>query len=130
MLLPRRSLLTQLVWQRPYELDECRYGTALRRQPVDGPNHPLADRSQAVVARIGLSCHVRGHGDAFSVDRVRGNGTVVWPDYANGPDLLLAIVGAEQRYLAEEFGGATYLDKARERLRRWEESPRPAERPP
>jgi hypothetical protein len=79
------------------------------------------------MAGTGLSFHVRGNGDAFSVDIVRGDGTVVWPDYASGPDPLLAIVSAEQRYLAEECGGgtvrrATYLDKARERLRRWEQS--------
>ncbi|MEV0719271.1 hypothetical protein [Asanoa sp. NPDC050611] len=39
----------------------------------------------------------------------------------------MAILSAEQRYLAEECGGgtvpgATYLEKAHERLRRWEES--------
>jgi hypothetical protein len=87
-------------------------------------DHPLAQQAQAIVAGIGLSFHVHGYGDAFSVDIVRGDGTVV---YASGPDPLLAIVSAEQRYLAEECGGgtvrgATYLDKARERLRRWEES--------
>jgi hypothetical protein len=88
--------------------------------------HPLVEEAQAVVAGGGVSLHVREDGDAFTVDMIRSDGTVLWPDYASGPDPLMAIVCAEQRYLAEERGsgtvpGATYLDKARERLRRWEE---------
>lgn len=91
--------------------------------------HPLVGEAQAVVAGDGLSFKVRGDSGAWIVDIVNGDGTVVWPDYGHGPDPLLAIVGAEQRYLAEECGGgtvvgATYLDKARERLRRWEGSRR------
>lgn len=90
-------------------------------------DHGLVEDAQAVVAGGGLSLHVRGHRDAFAVDIVRRDGTVLWPDYASGPDPLLAILSAEQRYLAEECGGgtvpgATYLEKAHERLRRWEES--------
>jgi hypothetical protein len=43
-------------------------------------------------------------------------------DYGAGPDELLAVLVAEQRYLVEQEGrgsvaGATYLDKARERVR-------------
>jgi hypothetical protein len=34
-----------------------------------------------------------------SVDVVGSDGTVVWPDCASGPDPLLAIVSAGQRYL-------------------------------
>jgi hypothetical protein len=91
--------------------------------------HPLVGEAQAVVAGCGLSFKVHEDSGAWSVDMVSGGGTVVWRDYAHGPDQLLAIVSAEQRYLAEECGGgtvdgATYLDKARERLRRWEGSRR------
>jgi hypothetical protein len=56
------------------------------------------------------------------VDVLRSDGSVLWPDYASGPTELMAILAAEQRYLAEEAGhgsapGATYADKAAERLR-------------
>lgn len=51
------------------------------------------------------------------------NPSVVWPRYASGPSLVLAVLAAEQRWLVEEEGsggvaGETYLDKAEERLRR------------
>ena len=44
-------------------------------------------------------------------------------EYSRGPSPILAALAAEQRYKAEEIGsgtvlGRTYLDKARERLRR------------
>jgi hypothetical protein len=48
-------------------------------------------------------------------------------NYSDGPSDVLALVSAEQRYLVEQGGadkavpGTTYLDKARERLRRWDQ---------
>lgn len=70
-----------------------------------------------------LAVAVRPEGDDFAADLVREDGHVVWPNYASAPDQLLATLAAEQRYLAEEVGagslrGESYLDKARERLRR------------
>jgi hypothetical protein len=66
---------------------------------------------------------VRHDEDQVVIDLTDVNGSVVWPDYATAPDELLATLAAEQRYLVEEVGagsvaGATYVDKARERLRR------------
>ena len=57
------------------------------------------------------------------VDLLRSDGTVLWPDYAFGQSETMAILAAEQRYLTEQVGsgstpGATYADKAAERLRR------------
>jgi hypothetical protein len=48
---------------------------------------------------------------------------VVIRDYAIAPDSVLAVLAAEQRWLVEEQGrgsvpGDTYVDKARESLRR------------
>jgi hypothetical protein len=60
----------------------------------------------------------------FTAHLVHDDGTIAWPDFAAGPDHLLALLAAEQRYLVEErasgsASGRTYEDKARERLRRW-----------
>jgi hypothetical protein len=94
---------------------------------MSGADDRLEQDAQAVVAGGGASFLVRQLSGGFRVDIVRSDGTVVWPDYASGPDPLLAVLSAEQRYLVEERGagsvpGATYLDKARERLRRRTES--------
>jgi hypothetical protein len=94
---------------------------------VSGPDHPLEQEAQTVVEGDGMSFKVRTRGGGFGVDIVRRDGSVVWPDYASGPDPLLTVLSAEQRYLVEERGtgsvhGETYLDKARQRLRRWTES--------
>lgn len=64
----------------------------------------------------------RSEADGVVVDLTREDGTVLWPNYGIGPELL-AVLAAEQRYLVEQEGrdavaGATYLDKARERVRR------------
>ena len=72
---------------------------------------------------------LRGHfstrheGVDVVVDLTAADGSVLWPNYANGSDELLAVLVAEQRYLVEHEGrgsvrGATYLDKAHERIRR------------
>ena len=66
---------------------------------------------------------VRARSDGVVVDLAFPNGRTAWPSFANGPDELTAVLAAEQRYLAEEVGGGTvpgetYLDKARERIRR------------
>jgi hypothetical protein len=62
--------------------------------------------------------------DSFVADLLSGDGRVAVPEYATGPNPLLAALAAEQRYLVEQQGagsvrGTTYLDKAVERLRRW-----------
>lgn len=61
--------------------------------------------------------------DGFVCDLVVVDGSVAVAEYGAGPDELLAVLVAEQRYLVEEEGrgsvrGSTYLDKARERVRR------------
>lgn len=63
-------------------------------------------------------------GGGFVADLMTTDGRVALRAYGSGPDPLLAALAAEQRYLVEEQGhgsvrGATYLDKAKERLRRW-----------
>jgi hypothetical protein len=72
---------------------------------------------------------VRRVADGFAADLVAVDGSVAATNYGAGPDELLAVLVAEQRYLIEQEGrgcvaGATYLDKARERVRRG-----PASRP-
>ncbi len=67
---------------------------------------------------------LRHDGDVFVVNLVSDDGTVVWPDYSYGPTEVLAMLAAEQRFLVEDRGsgsmpGATWDEKARERLRRW-----------
>jgi hypothetical protein len=61
--------------------------------------------------------------DRFAADLVAADGRVAVAGYGSGPDELTAVLVAEQRYLVEEagrgsVGGATYTDKARERVRR------------
>jgi hypothetical protein len=58
-------------------------------------------------------------------------GEVFAPLWAGGPTRTLAVLVAEQRWMVEQVGsgsvtGATYVDKARELLRRWVERPGPA----
>jgi hypothetical protein len=64
--------------------------------------------------------------DGWHVDLVSLDGELIWPDYAVHEDHLHAALCAEQRYLVEQVGsgslpGATYADKAEERIRRWQE---------
>jgi hypothetical protein len=71
---------------------------------------------------------VRRDGDTFVAELFREDGTMVWPNYAHGPSDVLAAVAAEQRFLVEDQGsgsvaGTTYVDTARERLRRWQARP-------
>ena len=78
-----------------------------------------------VTRRVGPVA-VREDGDTFVAELIRDDGSILWPNYAHGPSEVLAILAAEQRSLVEDQGagsvaGATYLDKARERLRRFEE---------
>lgn len=59
----------------------------------------------------------------FVCDLVAVDGSVAVADYGAGPNELLAVLVAEQRYLVEQEGrgsvrGSTYLDKALERVRR------------
>jgi hypothetical protein len=76
----------------------------------------------------GLRAQVEPAGGGFTAHLVHDDGTIAWPDFAAGPDRLLALLAAEQRYLVEERGsgsvsGRTYEDKASERLRRWRMEP-------
>ena len=71
-----------------------------------------------------LRLAARAVDDGFVCDLLAAGGTrVAVAEYGAGPDELLAVLVAEQRYLAEQEGrgsvrGSTYLDKARERVRR------------
>ena len=61
-------------------------------------------------------------GDWFAAD-LAADGRVAVAGYGSGPDELIAVLVAEQQYLVEQVGrgsvvGATYADKARERVRR------------
>ena len=69
----------------------------------------------------------------YVVDLVTAEGRVAVSAYGAGPDELLAILAAEQRYLTEQTGhgsvpGSTYLAKARERIRRVPGAAQPSER--
>jgi hypothetical protein len=73
---------------------------------------------------------LRRDGGTFVVELVRADATMVWSNYVHGPSEVLATLAAEQRFLLEDRGagyvsGATYIDKARERLRRWLAGTRP-----
>lgn len=77
---------------------------------------------QESVAPFVVGC--RQEGANFVAQLQRADGSVTWPEYATGASEILALLAAEQRYLVEEVGkgsasGATYADKAEERLRRW-----------
>ena len=80
----------------------------------------LLDEAQVHVRPMRIAA--RPVADGFAADLVAVDGSVAVTDYGAGPDELLAVLVAEQRYLVEEEGrgsvaGATYLDKARERVR-------------
>lgn len=84
----------------------------------------LLDEVERRIAPLAVS--VRRDADEFVADLTR-DAVVVWPNYASGPTHVLAVLAAEQRFLAEQVGsgtvnGRTYLDKAEERLRRWRAS--------
>lgn len=73
-------------------------------------------------APLALSLRIDSSGGVVA-DIIGADGSVAWPTYSRGPDELLATLLAEQRYLVEEKAsgsvvGVTYLEKARERLRR------------
>jgi hypothetical protein len=71
-----------------------------------------------------LVLSVRPEDAHFVAEISRPNGTIAWPDFAMGSSELLAMLAAEQRFLVEQEGkgsepGATYAEKAQNRLRRW-----------
>ena len=72
----------------------------------------------------GFRVATRGTADGVIVDLVGDiNPEVVLRHYASAPSAELAVLAAEQRWLVEEEGrgsvrGETYVDKAKERLRR------------
>ena len=76
----------------------------------------LLDEAQVHVRPMRIAA--RPVADGFAADLVAVDGSVAVTDYGAGPDELLAVLVAEQRYLVEQEGrgsvaGATYLDKAR-----------------
>jgi len=82
----------------------------------------LDDAQQVYGSRF--RARARNVGDAWVVDLIKIDGSVIWPDYATGPSELLAVLAGEQRYRVEESGeaslsGDTYVEKAQDRLRRW-----------
>jgi hypothetical protein len=72
----------------------------------------------------GFNVVLRGTPDGVVADLVAdANPSSVVRDYAVAPDSILAVLAAEARWMVEEEGldclpGATYVEKARERLRR------------
>ncbi len=89
----------------------------------------LVSEIETIFAASGLSLAARQEGDEWIVDLVsRRTVEVLAPLWAVGPTLTLAVLAAEQRWLVEQVGsgsvaGATYVEKARERLRRWMDEP-------
>ena len=81
----------------------------------------LIDEVTSTLAPLAVS--LRLDGDSVVADLAREDRTILWPNYADGPNEVLATLAAEQRFLVEDrasgaVSGATYLDKASERLRR------------
>jgi hypothetical protein len=77
--------------------------------------------AQRHVLPMRLACRPSDSG--FACDLLAPDGRTVVRTYESGPTEELALLAGEQRYLAEEVGGGTvpgntYLDKARERIRR------------
>jgi hypothetical protein len=72
----------------------------------------------------GFRVVLRASSDGVVVDLVGDiNPSVVFESYALGPESTLAVLAAEARWLVEEEGkppldDETYVDRARERLRR------------
>jgi len=90
----------------------------------DDPTEPAGlvasarQRLAPTIARVTRSAH------GATVELTDQAGHIVWPEYAHGPNRLLALLAAEQRYLVEQTGadstaGATYVDKARTREQGW-----------
>lgn len=81
---------------------------------------------EARFSAAAISLRVTRDEKGFTVDLIGlDSGATVWPRYT-GPHQteMIAVVAAEQRWLAEEIGagtviGNTYAEKAEERLRRW-----------
>jgi hypothetical protein len=80
-------------------------------------------RGEAVHPVAPLTIVSRATPEGFATDLAFVDGRVAVADHGSGPDELTAVLVADQRYLVEEVGhgsisGETYLDKARERIRR------------
>jgi hypothetical protein len=58
--------------------------------------------AEAVAALSPTILRVQARNGGFVVDLLTGDGSVLWPDYAHGPDELLAVLAAEQRFLVED----------------------------
>jgi hypothetical protein len=83
----------------------------------------LVSQVEAWFELQGFRLVIRQDADGVVADLVGDvNPRVVWPTYASAPDPTLAVLVAEQRWMVEEEGrdlvpGASYLEKARERIR-------------
>ena len=103
--------------------DAERIAVAARGGSEDLSAHPLYLEAQQLVGpELGFTLNAADQG--IRVDIADGQGSIRWPNYATGPTPLLALLGGEQRYRAEELGrgaapGSSYAEKATERLRRW-----------
>ncbi|MGI8777551.1 MAG: hypothetical protein ACR2LJ_09230 [Acidimicrobiales bacterium] len=92
---------------------------------VEAREQELLSEVGAMFAASGFTIAAREEIDEWVVDLVsRRTGDVVAALWGGGPTRSLAVLVAEQRWLVEQVGsgsiaGATYVDKARERLRRW-----------
>ncbi len=67
----------------------------------------LKDVSERLLAEARASLdpvrmRVKSHPGGFVAELVGKDGSVLWPNYAHGPDELLVAIAAEQRYLVEE----------------------------
>jgi hypothetical protein len=97
-------------------------------EPMPADNHDRKASPEEVAAEVcrwfndkGYEVELRPSSDGFVLDLV--SGTLRLDGWASGPDEALAVIAGEQRWLVEQEGsgsvpGDTYVDKARERLRR------------
>jgi hypothetical protein len=97
---------------------------------MSGVNDVAALLDEVALRFAPLAVVLRRDGDSVVAELARDDGTILWPNYADGPSEVLATLAAEQRFLVEDQGfgsvsGVTYLDKAHERLRRWQQRARP-----
>jgi hypothetical protein len=91
---------------------------------VDKDTKPLESEITNLFGAARVVARVQRDDDGYTVDLCRHDGSVLWPQFAAGNTELLALISAEQRFLVEQVGegeaaGASYAEKAAERLRIW-----------
>jgi SAM-dependent methyltransferase len=110
---------------QPHPERRLRAAPAARSQrPRSLPSQNRSFSRHATLRRA-VVVAVRQDGDTFVAELAREDGTIFWPNYAHGPNEVLAVPAAEQRFLVGDqasgaVSGATYVDKTRERLARWQ----------